>query len=142
MPQSRCVSVLYVTLCGLSVTASYTSICKLRVHGLQFTTDSTTRNCITTSSMSLRTPLGLLQRSVPKIYSTGGQRKCSLFSQRILDQTATTVGKYSRSLPFVVNQIRQLLTKHSRNSVQPSNVRKPPELHSPFDGNPTCLYIP
>ena len=80
-----CVFVLYVTLCGLSVTASCTSICKLPVHGLQFTMDSTTRNCITTSSMSLRTPLGLQQRGVPKIYLTGGQRECSLFSQRIFD---------------------------------------------------------
>jgi hypothetical protein len=79
-----CVFVLYVALCS-SVTASCTSICKPQVHGLQFTMDLTTRNCITTSLMSLRTLLGLLQRSVPKIYSTGGQREWVPFSQRILD---------------------------------------------------------
>lgn len=76
-----CVFVLYVALC-LSVTASCTSICKLRVHGLQFTMDLTTRNCITTSSMSLRTLLGLLQRSAPKIYSTGGRREWNPFSHK------------------------------------------------------------
>jgi hypothetical protein len=76
-----CVFVLYVALC-LSVTASCTSICKLRVHGLQFTMDLTTRNCITMSLMSLRTLLGLLQRSVPKIYSTGGRREWSPFSHK------------------------------------------------------------
>jgi len=79
-----CVFVLYVALC-LSVTSSCTSICKLRVHGLRFTVDLTIRNCITTSSMSLRTLLGLLQRSVPKIYSAGGRGKCFLFSRRILN---------------------------------------------------------
>jgi hypothetical protein len=79
-----CVFVLYVARC-LSVTASCTSICKLRVHGLQFTMDSTTRNCITMSLISLRTLQGLLQRSAPRICLTGGQSECPLFSQRILD---------------------------------------------------------
>ncbi len=41
--------------------------------------------CITMSSISLRIPLDLLQRNVPKSYSTGGRCECSLFSQRILN---------------------------------------------------------
>ena len=59
--------------------ASSISTCKARMHGLRFMTDSTTRDCIIMSSMSLRGPLGLLQRNVPKHYLTGGRCECSLF---------------------------------------------------------------
>jgi len=75
--------VSYVVLC-LSVTASSISTCKLRVHGLRFMVDSTTWDYITMSSISLRIPRGLLQRDVPKSYSTGGRCECSL-SLQILD---------------------------------------------------------
>jgi hypothetical protein len=51
------------------------------------------------------------------------------------------VGKYFQLLPFVVNPTPQLLAKHSRHSVQPLNVRKPPELHLPFDSYPIYMYI-
>ena len=79
-----CVFVLYAALC-LSMTVSFISTCKLRVHGLQFMMDSTTGDCIIMLLMSSRIPLGRLQRNVPKIYSSGGLCECSLFLQRILD---------------------------------------------------------
>ena len=80
------IMVFYVVPCLFwSPTASSISTCKLRVHGLQFMVDLTTRDCITMSSISLRIPLDLLQRNVPKSYSTGGRCECSLFSQRILN---------------------------------------------------------
>jgi hypothetical protein len=77
------VTISYVVL-YLFVTASSISTCKLQVHGLQFMVDLTTRDCITMSSISLRIPQGLLERDVPKSYSTGGRCECSLTS-RILD---------------------------------------------------------
>jgi hypothetical protein len=80
------IMVFYVVPCLFwTPTASSISTCKLRVHGLQFMVDLTTRDCITMSSISLRIPLDLLQRNVPKSYSTGGRCECSLFSQRILN---------------------------------------------------------
>ena len=62
--------------------ASYISTCKLQVHGPQFTQDLTTGDCSIISSMSSKIPLGLLRRSDPKIYLTGGQRQYSLFLQK------------------------------------------------------------
>ena len=62
-----------VQVLRLSMTASSISTCKLQVHGLQFTVDLTTRDCTTTSSISSKTPQGLLQKNAPKNYSTGGQ---------------------------------------------------------------------
>ena len=56
--------------------SSSISICRLRNHGLQFMMDLITKGYITMLLMSLRRPLGLLRRNVPKIYSTGGQSKC------------------------------------------------------------------
>jgi hypothetical protein len=43
--------------------------------------DLTTMDYITMSSISLRIPPGLLQKNVPRIYSTGGQCECFRFSQ-------------------------------------------------------------
>jgi hypothetical protein len=74
------IMVSYVIL-DLSVTASSISICKLRVLGLRFTVDLTTMDYIIMSSISLRILRGLLQRNVPKSYSTGGLCKCFCFSQ-------------------------------------------------------------
>ena len=71
------VSVSYV-VAYLSVTASSISTCKPRVLGLRFMVDLTTMDYITMSSISLRIPRGLLQRNVPKSYSTGG--RCEGFS--------------------------------------------------------------
>ena len=71
------VSVSYV-VAYLSVTASSISTCKPRVLGLRFMVDLTTMDYITMSSISLRIPRGLLQRNVPKSYSTGG--RCERFS--------------------------------------------------------------
>ena len=80
------IMVSYVVPClSWTPTASSISTCKLRIHGLQFMVDLTTRDCITISSISLRIPLDLLQRNVPKSYSIGGRCECSLFSQRILN---------------------------------------------------------
>ena len=70
-------SVSYVVV-YLSVTASSISTCKPRVLGLRFMVDLTTMDYITMSSISLRIPRGLLQRNVPKSYSTGG--RCERFS--------------------------------------------------------------
>ena len=69
---------VFCVIVYLSVTASSISTCKLRVLGLQFTVDLTTTDYITMLSISLRIPRGLLQRNVPKSYSTGGQ--CEDFS--------------------------------------------------------------
>jgi hypothetical protein len=80
-----CVYIMVVPCLSWTPTASSISTCKLRVHGLQFMVDLTTRDCTTISSISLRMPLDLLQRNVPKSYSTGGRCECSLFSQRILN---------------------------------------------------------
>jgi hypothetical protein len=75
------VTVLFYVVLDLSVTASSTSTCKLRVLGLRFMVDSTTMDYITMLSISLRIPRGLLQRNVPRSYSTGGQCECFRFSQ-------------------------------------------------------------
>jgi hypothetical protein len=67
------IMVSYVVPClSWTPTASSISTCKLQVHGLRFMVDLTTRDCITMSSISLRIPLDLLQRNVPKSYLTGG----------------------------------------------------------------------
>jgi hypothetical protein len=71
---------VYVTVSNvvldLSVAASSISTCKLRVLGLQFMVDLTTLDYITMLSISLKIPRGLLQRNVPRSYSTGGQCEC------------------------------------------------------------------
>jgi hypothetical protein len=77
------VTVSYAVL-YLSATASFISTCKLLVLGLRFMVDLTTMDYITMSSISLRMLQDLLQRNVPRSYSTGGQRECFSFS-RILD---------------------------------------------------------
>ena len=69
------VTVSYVIV-YLFVTASSISTCKLQVPGLRFIVDSTTMDYITMSWISLRIPRGLLQRNVPRSYSTGGQHEC------------------------------------------------------------------
>ena len=74
------ITVSYVIL-DLSVTTSSISICKLQVLGLRFTVDLTTMDYIIMSSISLRILRGLLQRNVPKSYSTGGLCECFRFSQ-------------------------------------------------------------
>jgi hypothetical protein len=70
---------LHVMLCSYMATSSI-STCKLPIHGPQFMEDLTTRDYITMLLMSLMIPQGLLQRSVPKIYLTGGQREYSFVS--------------------------------------------------------------
>ena len=72
------VIVSYVVLC-LSVPVSSISTCKLRAPGLQFMVDLTTRDYIITSSISLRIPLGLLERNVLRSCSTGGHCECFHF---------------------------------------------------------------
>jgi hypothetical protein len=67
---------LHVILCLYMATSSI-STCKLQIHGPQFMEDLTTRDYIIMSLMSLMIPQGLLQRSAPKIYLTGGQREYS-----------------------------------------------------------------
>ena len=67
-----CAYVSYVVV-YLSLTASSISTCKLRVLGLPYMGGLTTMDYITMSSISLRIHQGLLQRNVPKSYSTGGQ---------------------------------------------------------------------
>jgi hypothetical protein len=65
------VIVSYVVL-YLSVPVSSISTCKLRVPGLQFMVDLTTRDYMIISLISLRIPLGLLEKNVPRSCSTGG----------------------------------------------------------------------
>jgi hypothetical protein len=59
-----------------SVALSSILTCKLRDLGLHFMVDLTTLDYKTMLSISLRIPQGLLQRNVPRSYSTGGQREC------------------------------------------------------------------
>ena len=66
-------------------TASSISTCKLWVHGPWFMEDLTTKDCTIMLSMFLRIPLGLLQRNVPKIYSTGGWCEHFSFTQWAFD---------------------------------------------------------
>ena len=73
---------LHVVPC-LFATASSISTYKLQVHGPNFMEDLTTKDCITISSISLKIPLGLQWRSMPKTYLTGGRCEYSLFLQRI-----------------------------------------------------------
>jgi hypothetical protein len=65
-------TVSYVVL-DLTVTASSISTCKLQVLGPQYMVDLITMGYITMSSILLRIPRALLQRNMPKTYSTGGQ---------------------------------------------------------------------
>jgi hypothetical protein len=123
---------LHVVPC-LFASASFISTYKLQVHGPNFMEDLTTKDCITISSISLKIPLGLQRRSVPKTYLTGGRREYSLFLQRIFNQAVTTIGKSSQPLLLVVNQTLLLLARHSRSSVRLLNARLP-------DSEP-CLYF-
>jgi hypothetical protein len=72
-----------ITCLDLSVALSSILTCKLRDLGLQFMVDLTTLDYITMLSISLRIPLGLLQRNVPRSYSTGGQGECFSASHNI-----------------------------------------------------------
>jgi hypothetical protein len=113
------VTVSYIVV-YLFVTASSILICKLRVHGLQFMVDLTTMDCITISLISLRIPQGLLQRSVPKSYSIGGQ--CEVFPLLTDIRLNSLIGKFSQPPPFIDSQTSQPLVKHLRNNVRPLNV--------------------
>lgn len=65
-------SLLHGFLCSSMATSSISTY-KPRVHGPQYMKDLITGDCITMSWMSSKIHLGLLRRSAPKIYSTGGQ---------------------------------------------------------------------
>ena len=71
------VCVCHVILHCLDLFVALSSIltCKLRDLGLQFMVDLITLDYITMLSISLRIPRGLLQRNVPRSYTTGGQRE-------------------------------------------------------------------
>jgi hypothetical protein len=82
--------------------------------------DLTTTDCITISLIFLRIPRGLLQRSVPKSYSIGGQ--CEVFPLLTNIRLNSLVVKYSQPPPFIDNQTSQPLVKHLRNNVRPLNI--------------------
>ena len=82
-PRSVAYAAVLVCIChgilrclDLSVALSSISTCKLQDLGLQFMVDLITLDCITMLSISLRIHRGLLQRNVPRSYSTGGQCEC------------------------------------------------------------------
>jgi hypothetical protein len=81
-PRSVAYAAVQVCVChvilrcqDLIVALSSILTCKLRDLGLQFMVDLITLDYITMLSISLRIPRGLLQRNVPRSYSTGGQRE-------------------------------------------------------------------
>ena len=85
-PRSVAYAAVQVCLChGIlcccldsSVASSSILTCKLRDLGLQFMVDLTTLDYIIMLLTASRIPRGLLQRNVPRSYSSGGQ--CEFFS--------------------------------------------------------------
>ena len=77
-------TLLHAVQC-LFVTTSSILTCKLQVHGPNFMEDLTTKDYITILLISLKIPLGLRRRIVPKTYLTGGRCEYSLFIQRIFN---------------------------------------------------------
>ena len=84
-PRSVAYAAVQVCLCrsilrclDSSTASSFILTCKLQDLGPQFMADLTTLACIILLLTSLRIPQGLLQRNVPRSYSSGGL--CEFFS--------------------------------------------------------------